>query len=170
MPVIDVNGPTNPADVPSSPYADDASVRQLLGPIGNKLPTWVDVEQQLGIAHATAVEALGKAYAGRIPTFAGDALVVLRWAEAKLAAAQILDAIRVLFPDQSTAADDLRAAAYRDLDGGLIGYPVGTGADLEADDDSVRLAGAGPRVSSFTPLSVFDDPYGPARDSRIDWQ
>lgn len=154
---------------PTDPFSSDDDVRLLLGPIGNKLPAWVIVADFRGMAHAEVVDKLGEVYPSGIPAFDGNAATVVRWAEAKIAAAEILDSIRVnLTEDQAAAADGLREAADRVLANGVVGYPVGA----TPDDGSTpgRVTVPGPRVSSFTPLSAFPDPYAEARDETVPYQ
>jgi hypothetical protein len=145
----------------SDPYSTDDDVTNVLGNIGNRLPEWVTVADWRTLAHAEAVDMLAKVYPRGIPAFAGDGLVVVRYAEAKLAAAAILEAIRVNLPDLGDAPDQLREDAVRILSDGVIGYPADS--ELVDDDDNPETPSVpvqqAPVMSSFTPLSAFPDPY-----------
>jgi len=155
----------------SDPYATDADVRNVLGQVGNRLPSWVVVSKYVAIAHATVVDRLAKVYPDGIPPFAGDAVDVVAFAEAKLAAAEILEAIRVNLPDLGDAPDRLRASAFSSMDDGVVGYPIGS-VDVPGDGTTTpgTVSSPGPRLSSFTPLSAFPDPYEPARDPAARFQ
>ena len=65
-----------------------------------------------------------KVYPDGLPRFAGDGLTVVRYAEAKLAAAEVLDAIRVNLPDLGDAPDQLRASALGSLRDGVDRLPA----------------------------------------------
>jgi hypothetical protein len=160
MPSIGLD-PVNP------PYANETQVTNLLGTLGNRLPAWVSIPSYLAIAHATVLDELANVYPGGIPVFEGPALDVVSWAEAKLATAEILDAIRVNLPtDAHDAADTLRASALAALSDGVVGYPAGSldGVDVDTDPSTPGVVTTvGPRVSSFTSLSAFPDPYADAR-------
>lgn len=155
----------------SDPFAADQDVRNVLGTVGNRLPAWIVIARYLSIAHATVVDRLARAYPNGIPTFEGDAADVVSFAEAKLAAAEILEAIRVNLPDLGDAPDRLRDSAFSSIDDGVVGYPIGS-SDVPGGDPAAPAATStpGPRVSSFTPLSAFPDPYEPARDPAIRFQ
>lgn len=142
-------------------YATDPDVVSMLGTIGNRLPSWVTVATFRDLANAELVDRLAAVYPHGIPTFTGTGLEAVRWAEAKLAAAEILDAVRVNLPDLGDAPDRLRASVDRTLDGGIVGYPPGS-TDVEGGTPG-EIASPTPRVSSYTPLSAFPDPYDAAR-------
>lgn len=146
-------------------YSADTDVVDQLGTLGTRLPGWVVVSTFRNIAHATITDRLGREYPDGIPLFSGASADVVRYAEAKLAAAEILEAIRVNLPDLGDAPDRLRASVEETLTGGIVGYPPGSAAvDVDGDPGTPGVAAvAGPRVSSFTPLSAFPDPYAPAR-------
>lgn len=156
----------------SENYAAAGDVTNVLGPIGNRLPSWLDVEEFLTLGHAVTIDALAQVYPDKIPTFEGDALTLVKLVEAKLTAAEILDAVRVLLKDENdlTAAESFRASAYASIANGVVGYRPGTEA---VDDDGdpltpdVTNVAPGPRISSFTPMSAFPDPYDAIR-SRTD--
>lgn len=153
-----------PSGAPLEPYATEGDVVTILGPIGNRLPSWVDVVEFLGMAHAQMIDELAKVYPEEIPTFASNGLAAVRWAEAKLAAAEILDAIRVnLGDDESTTAAELRASAVATVSDGVAGYRYGTVA-IEGTEET---ATARPLVSSETSLSAFPDPYEAAREDGV---
>lgn len=145
-------------------YSTDADVRNSLGNLRDRLPAWVTIEEFRDLANALVVDELARTYPDGIPAFAGPGLAIVRFAEAKLAAAQILEALRVSLPDLGEAPDRLREDAYRSLSDGVVGYPAGS-TDVPSTDPlaPVRSSTPGPRVSSFTPLSAFPDPYDEAR-------
>lgn len=149
-------------------YASSTDVIRLLGTIGSRLPSWVNVDEFLAAAHAETADRLGRVYPdGDLPGFAGTGLAVVALAEAKIAAAEILEGIRVNLPDLGEAPDRLRASAHETLSRAIPGYPPG-GDELDDDGDPgtpPRIIPPSPRVSSFTPLSAFPDPYAAARDS-----
>lgn len=142
--------------------ADDA--RAALGPVGNRLPTWVDLDTRLRIAHAEVTDRLVDVYGHTLPTFTGDALEVLRWAEAKLAASDVLLLLRAMLTDSDSAvATELRASALATLAGGVPGFrppgPTDSGGSPTPGPDGT--VSAGPRVSNAHTMSVFEDPYDP---------
>jgi hypothetical protein len=154
-----------PSGASAEPYATAEDVRTILGPIGNRLPAWVNVTEFLGMAHAQLVDDLAKVYPDEIPTFAANGLSAVRWAEAKLAAAEILDAIRVTLGSDAddSAADSLRASARATISDGIVGYAPGA-YDVEG---TIETATARPLVSSETSLSAFPDPYEAAREDGV---
>jgi hypothetical protein len=166
MPTVEIDPTPTPAGPPSAPYSGDEDVRNALGNVRDRLPSWVVLEEFRELAHAMVLDRLAKVYPTQIPTFEGPGLVVVRFAEAKLAAAQILEAVRVNLPDLGEAPEQLRADAFAALDDGVIGYPVGSDSAVDDDDDpstpSIPVSST-PRVSSYTPLSAFPDPYAEAR-------
>lgn len=140
-------------------YADDQDVKNALGALRDRLPSWVIVTDFRNMAHAEIVDRLGGAYPDGIPTFAGPGLDVVRYAEAKLAAAEILEAIRVNLPDLGDAPDRLRTSAFSAVDRGVTGYPAGSTDTDPGGTGTPTTSSSSPRVSSFTPLSAFPDPY-----------
>lgn len=145
-------------------YSTDDDVRNVLGSLRDRLPTWVDLPAFREVAYATTLEKLGQAYPAGIPTFDGAAADVVRFAEAKYAAAEILDALRVNLPaDSQDQPDRLRASADEALAGGVVGYlpaPADQLPPSPAEDPPVSRM---PVASSWTPFSAFPDPYAPAR-------
>lgn len=167
MPDIEI--PTAEAS-PLAPFAADQDVRNVLGTIGNRLPAWVVISEFVDAAHATVLDRLSSTYPTSIPTFGGSGALVVRYAEAKLAAADILDAIRVNLPAEThDVPEQLRASALAVLSDGVVGYPAGS-ADVDTDGDPATPGtpgAAGPRVSSFTSASAFPDPYEALRGDGI---
>lgn len=152
-----------PFVAPGDPYASDADVLNALGTLGkgDRLPDWVDVASFRGIAHADVLDRLSRIYPDGVPVFVGPGLDVVRYAEAKLAAAEILEAIRVNLPDLGEAPDRLRSSAYAPLSDGVPGYPPGS--TTPGGEEDPRPVNTGPRVSSFTGVSAFPDPYAAVR-------
>src|SRR5437868_1624123 len=124
MATIELNTPGY--DVPLDTYATADDARNALGSLRDRLPAWVDVETFVAQAHAEIVDRLSGPYPNGIPTFAGVGLHAVRYAEAKIAAAEILEAIRVNLPDLGDAPERMRAAAYETLDDGVVGFPPGS--------------------------------------------
>lgn len=152
-------------DDTSSWFSTDEDVRNVLGTLRDRLPAWVDVREYRSIAHGLLIDRLAVPYSDGIPTFTGAGLTLVRLAEAKLAAAEILEALRVNLPDIGDAPDRLRSSAYVAVDNGVPGYPPGSSDVDDGDPDTPSVpANTGPRVSSFTPLSAVADPYAEARD------
>lgn len=141
-------------------YATIADVRTALGRIGNRLPAEIDVAAFLAMGHATVLERLRAAYGpDGPPAFTGDGLEVVRWAEAKTAAAAILEILRSQLDSVGDAPDRMRRSAEADLLGGVIGYPPG-GVDPDATGPLGPSAAQGPRTSSSGAYSLVPDPYG----------
>lgn len=159
-----------PVDEPGTPtgsrYSSDADVRLALGKFGNRLPTEVDVAAHGSMAHADVVDALSAAYPSGIPSFGGVGLEVVRWAEAKVAAASILAIVHASFPELADAPARMRADALATLSNGVAGYPAGSVTDPD-DPTSPTPYAPSPRVSSFTPVSAFPDPYEDVRGLGI---
>lgn len=144
-------------------YATDGNVNTILGSLAGRLPaTLAPVSEFLALAHTTVLDVLTDVYPAGVPEFASEGLLAVTWAEAKLAAAEILGAVRVNLPDLGDAPDRLRREAMATLSGGVVGYPAGSGSD--PDNPTVT---AGPRVSSFTQASAFPDPYEALRGRGI---
>lgn len=150
-------------------YSTDDEVRNRLGPIGNRLPTWISLPAFRSTAYADVVDRLARVYPDGIPTFTGAGLTLVASAEAKLATAEILEALRVNLPDLGDAPDRLKSSAYAALDDGVVGYPVGS-VDAGSPSTPGAVASPAPRVSSFTPLSAVEDPYAEARDDAFRFQ
>lgn len=148
----------------SDPYADEQDVRNALGTLAARLPSFVSLASNLSVAHAQVVDRLGQVYPNGIPTWAGDALDVVRFVEAKIAAAETLEQIRMNLPDLGDQPDRLRASAWASIDDGVVGYPPGS-SDAGSGGGTPSTSVPGPRMSSFTPLSAFSDPYAAARDT-----
>lgn len=148
------------------PLSTDQQVKDVLGPNGNRLPAWINVEAFRRMAGAEVVDQLANVYPNGLPTFAGAGLDAVTYAEAKLAAASILEAIRVNLPDLGDAPDRLRTSATLTLSGGVVGYPPGS-ETVDTGGGVPQSAAKGPRVSSFTPASAFPDPYAALRDAGV---
>lgn len=150
----------------SDPYAAEADVRNVLGPLGTptRLPSWISLADVLALAHAQVVDRLGFVYPNGLPTFSDDAVDVVRYAEAKVAAAEVLERLRVNLPDLGDQPDRLLKSAWASLDDGVVGYPPGS-SDTGGTTPGTTSSTPGPRSTSFTPLSAFDDPYAAARTS-----
>lgn len=142
-------------------YAVDANVNTILGNLAGRLPAGLSpISEFLGLAHATVIDELSEVYPNGIPAFAGEGLLAVKWAEAKLAAAEVLSAVRVNLPAQLVDAPSrLKAEALATLRDGIVGYPAGSGGD-----PAHPTAAPAPRVSSFTQASAFVDPYDSLRD------
>lgn len=147
-------------------YATDGNVNTILGNLAGRLPaTLAPLATFRDLAHATLTDALTEVYPNGIPEFAGVGLEALTWAEAKLAAAEILGAVRVNLPDLGDAPERLRREAMATVAGGVVGYPPGSSSDPANPGGVVTTPG--PRVSSFTPASAFPDPYDELRGLGI---
>lgn len=164
MPTIPVDAPEA---LPVEPYAGTTDVLNQLGSIRDTLPSWVVLDEWIALAHATVVDVLAKTYGGTVPAFTGPGELVVRFAEAKIAAAEILHAIRVnLGPEMHEVPDELRAAAIASLVDGVPGYPLDDGTVIDDDGDPTTepvVTVAHPLVSSYTPASAFPDPYAELR-------
>lgn len=147
-------------------FSTDEQVRNALGNLRDRLPAYVVLEEYREIAEPLVLERLSTAYPTKVPTFEGPAAKIVALAESRIAAALILEGLRVNLPDLGEAPDQLRADAYALLDGGVVGYPAGSDTTVDDDGDPSTPsvpASTSPRVSSFTPLSAFPDPYEGAR-------
>lgn len=147
-------------------YASTGDVTGPLGSMATRLPAWVVLETYLTIAHAQVVEVLGDTYPAELPDFAGPGLEVVKYAEAKLAAAEVLSAVRVNLPaDAQEVPDKMRAEALETLSRPIVGYPTDTEVvDDDGDPDTPGVVvSSSPRISSFTPMSAFEDPYDAVR-------
>ena len=155
----------------TDPYASTGDVETVLGNLKGRLPANLSpLADFLAMAHAETMDVLTRVYPAEVPAFAGDGLTAVRWAEAKIAAAEVLEAVRVNLPDLGDQPDRLRASAMRTLVDGVIGYPAGgIVVDTDGAGGSVTgIVGPQPRVSSFTPASAWPDPYAPLRDLGIE--
>lgn len=150
-----------PFYAPEDPYASPDDVRDVLGSLRDRLPAWVDLDRFLGIAHAELIDRLSVTYPDGVPTFVGAGGEIVRYAEAKIAAAEVLEAIRVNLPDLGDGPARLRESAETTIRDGVAGYPAGV--STPGGDADPRPVNTGPRASSFTPLSAFPDPYEAGR-------
>lgn len=144
-------------------YATEPDVRAVLGKLGARLPAEVDPATHLDMAHASIADRLRDVYGtgpDDVPDFADEGLEVVRWAEAKLAAANVMSTLLLSLPSADReAVTMLRAEAYADLDRGIPGYPVG-GVDPDGPGGPVGSYPPGPSVSSgVSGSSLFVDPY-----------
>jgi hypothetical protein len=151
--------PTPPP--PSEPWATDVEVKTTLGKIGSRVEAaGIDIDAHISRAHSQAVDRLVKVYATRtLPAFTGDALEAAKWAEAQLAAANILDILRASLDSVSDLPERLRASAWETLDAGLPGFRPGDPTP-GADDPPFppETAGSSGRHSAAA-ASAFPDPY-----------
>lgn len=136
-------------------YANADDVRLALGPLGNRLGPDVDVDAHLAMAHAEVLDKLADAYPGELPTFEGAGLDTLRWAEARLAAAAILDVLHAATNTDSAVAATLRTTAYDTLTRGVPGYRPGSASGPGAPVPGPSL----PVTSLRSRVSVFPSPY-----------
>ena len=135
-------------------FCDDADVKTTLGRLGSRPLPGIDVGEHIAAAHADVLGRLGALYVN-LPTFAGNGLVVLRWAEAKLAAAAILDILAAdLNDDVREVPERLRASAYETLSAPIVGYPP---SGTTPDGGSQPVYASTPRSSPGG--SLFVDPY-----------
>jgi hypothetical protein len=148
-------------------YCTDEDVQQILGTLKNKLPSFVDLDKSRQMAHAELVDRLSLMYP-KMPIWAGAGLEALRWAEAKLTGADILDSIRINIDTVGDAPERLRAAVERTLEGGIVGYPPGSETVDDGDGNPVAVVRS-PLVSSYTPVSAFPDPYADVRDMGLEY-
>lgn len=148
-------------------YCTDEDVDQILGMLKNKLPSFVDRDKARQMAHAELVDRLGMMYP-KLPLWAGAGLEAVRWAEAKLAGADILDSIRINLDTVGDAPERLRAAVERTLANGIVGYPPGSETVDDGDGNPVPVVRS-PLVSSYTPVSAFPDPYADVRDMGLEY-
>jgi hypothetical protein len=142
----------------STPYASVPDVVVVLGKIGPRIETagTVNLGSHLSIAHTEALDRLHVAYGRTLPVWAGDGLESVRWAEAKLAAAAVLDILRASLDTAAEIPERLRRSAWAVLDGGVPGYPVG---DPPGGTGGAVVVEGVPLHSSTMPLSNFADPY-----------
>lgn len=147
---------------PTPEYATVPDVVLALGALGPRVEATpsVDLASHLSMAHAEVLDRLADAYGTRtLPVFTGDAMEAARWAEARIAAANVLDILRASLTDVSDVPERLRRSAWATIDGGLPGFrpgdpdPGSTPPPKFPEDIGV------PRVSSCAPGSNFPDPY-----------
>lgn len=150
---------------PTDPYTTVPDVVLVLGKIGPRLPAEIDVAAFVDMAHADVVDRLADVYTHGIPAFDGDGLQAVRWAEAKLAAAEILGIVRNMVNDVGDAPALLRAEVERTLAGGIVGYPPGSYTN-DPNVPGVPVT-TRPQVSSATPTSMFPDPYEDRRGDPL---
>lgn len=143
-------------------YCTDDDVNQILGTLKNKLPAFVALDKARQMAHAELLDRLGAMYP-KMPEWAGPGLEAVKWAEAKLTGADILDSIRINIDTVGDAPERLRAAVERTLVNGIVGYPIGSEV-VDDGDGNPHTVIRSPLVSSFTPFSAFPDPYADVRD------
>lgn len=146
---------------PAATYSTDDDVLHLLGRIGSRLPDYVVVASFRSAAYAQIGESLGGVYT-TVPTFTKPtAVAALKWAEAKLAAADILDVLAAdLNDDIRELPERWRAQVRETLAGGIVGYPPG-GGDSETGEPVTPSYPATPSVSHRTPGMLFPNAYDP---------
>lgn len=143
-------------------YADPEDVVVVLGKIGPRVLAneTVDLAEHLSIANVDVREYLRRAYPRGVPTFTPEGLTTLRWAEARIAAAAVLDILRASMPtDVAEVPERLRASAFATLAGGVPGSPVGD--DTPGPPPDAVIDRTSPRHSAYA-VSNFADPYDPA--------
>lgn len=150
---------------PTARYASDGDIRLALGKLGNRLPAEIDVAVFGSMAHADLLGRLADTYPAGVPAFASspDAVEAVRWAEARLAAAMILDVLRAAF-DVGDTPGKLRESVRDTLDGGIVGFPPGSTEVSDGAGGLLVVSGSVPLASSNAPNSLFVDPYEDLRD------
>lgn len=155
----------------SEPYASTGDVETALGNLKGRLPASLSpIPTWLSLAHAEVIDLLSAVYPNGIPEFAdgSDGVEAVRWAEAKIAASEILEAVRINLSDLGDAPQRLRDSAVRTLVDGVVGYPPGSTTIDDPDNPGTSVpVSARPRVSSYTPASAFPDPYDALRGLGI---
>jgi hypothetical protein len=151
-------------------YAAVEDVRAVLGKLGDR-PGLPDLEVHLAMAHADVVDRLSDVYGPTLPTWRPVAAEAVRWAEAKIAAASVLDILRAALDDASRVAEELRASAYATIAGGLPGQRPGDATpELEEGQSPVpSLPRSSYTVAGTGGLSNFADPYGGAYPVLGEW-
>lgn len=144
-------------------YSSDADILTALGKLGPRLPVEISVPSARSMAYAVVLDRLADVYGGTVPDLDREgreaAREIVRWAEAKLAAAHILSILGTasgLEPEQVSA---WREEALETLRNSLPGVRIG---DTDAPGTT---PGTGPIPS--VPLvaapgeatSLFPDPY-----------
>lgn len=149
-------------ETPTDPttYSGDDDVRHLLGRIGTRLPGYITISSFRSAAYAQIGEALGAIYP-TVPQFTKPtAVAALKWAEAKLAAADILDVLAAdLTDDVRELPERWRAQVAETLAGGVVGYPPGS-TDPDGEEISPTYPST-PSVSHRVAGSLLPDPYDP---------
>lgn len=150
-------------------WANIADVYSTLGKLGPKVKEAADngrfeAEAHLSAARAEAFTRLEHVYGvGGVPSPEAEspALEVVRWAVARIAAANILDILRASLPDVSELPERLRRTAWASLDGALPGFPPGGGPNTPGTTNTPWASSGG--------VSQFPDPYliHPGDDPRI---
>lgn len=144
-------------------YCTDEDVKNVLGQLRNKLPSFVDLDLSRQMANAELRDRLAGYYPNALPAWAGAGFEIVRWCEAWLTAADVLDSIRINLDTVGDAPERLREKVARALDGGIVGYPPGS-TTVDDGDGNPQAVVRSPLVSSFTPVSAFPDPYADVRD------
>ncbi len=145
-------------------YSDDADVRVALGSLGKVLPTGFDLPAHRGMAFAELQGRLADLYPSGLPAFTIAGTAALRWAEAKLTAASVLEVLRASSADVGDVPAALRRSVEETLSGGIVGSPAGTAPAVDADP-ATPVVYTGPVWSGQERVvrvrSVFADPYLP---------
>lgn len=149
---------SEPTPPPLPEWATVEDVYDTLGKMGPKVKDAddagrFDTASQLQAARAEAYNRLERVYGpGRVPDpGAGTAgLEVIRWAVARLAAANTLDILRAALPDVSELPERLRRSAWDALGAGLPGFPPGGGPGNPTSNAPWASSGG---------VSLFPDPY-----------
>lgn len=150
---------SEPTPTPPPTWAGEEDVFDTLGKVGPKVKAATeagrfDTAAQLAAAHVEAYTRLEGVYGvGRVPAPVADSVghEVLRWAVARLAAANILDILRASLPDVSELPERLRRTAYATLDSPVPGFPPGGNPGTPA--------AWGAPFSTAGGVSQFPDPY-----------
>ncbi len=145
-------------------YSDDGDARTAIGPLGSRLPAGLDLASHRAMAYAEIRGRLADLYPQGVPTFTSEGLSALRWAEAKLAAASVLEVLRASSADVGDVPSALRRSVEETLSGGIVGSPAGSPPAADADP-ATPLVYTGPVWSGQERVmrvrSVFVDPYLP---------
>lgn len=159
-----MGGMSDPAALTLAAFAGDRDVRDALGRLGDRLPADLDIPRRIAVAHADVVDRLVQTYGTDLPTWGPVALDLLRWTEAKLAAALILEQLTAAANVDPVLAVSLREAAHATLARGLPGHAPGQPDTVTPrPPDGPAL----PTVSTAAPGSNFADPYAPAYVTRV---
>ncbi len=146
-------------------YSDDGDVRVALGPLGTRLPAQIDLPSHRAMAFAEIQGRLADLYPNGFPAFTIAGTAALRWAEAKLTAASVLEVLRASSADVGDVPAALRRSVEETLSGGIVGSPAGTAPAVDSDP-ATPVVDTGPVWSGQERVvrvrSVFADPYLPA--------
>lgn len=149
---------SEPTPDPLPEWSSEQDVYDTLGKLGPKVKDAADggrfdTGAQLEAARAEAVTRLEVLYGvGGVPNpEEGAGFEVIRWAVARLAAANVLDILRASLPDVSELPERLRRTAWATLGDGIPGFPPGGGPDTPGRR-TTPLGSAGG-------VSQFPDPY-----------